>query len=296
MGAKAVCDCGAATPIQFAIALSKKDATKLGKDVQATRARGDRSSDVVCGACMSRRISEKRLIVAEVLKYSPIKLERVTFDTECVDCTKKLPFGTYAHFHAESGQAICTACGTKRGWTEKDRAMHSVKMLELKEDIKALHKRYVVEAQGLHLLEEKVDLHQVAQLYIELESKVTTAVSRLNSYLLQGIALPQESKILQELARLIPDLLSMAAEIKRELTCGFSCWTRRATQKMLQKVFAESDAETKRRSGLLSMRCRGFCLNPCRECRIACKCQYPAKMYQYYVERRLYVKRELRGE
>jgi hypothetical protein len=103
----------------------------------------------------------------------------------------------------------------------------------------------VVEAAGLHLLEEKVDLHQVAQLYIELESKVTAAISRLNSYLLQGIASPQEAEILQELARLIPDLLKMAAEIKKEFDARLFLMDKaERTQKMLQKVFAEADAET----------------------------------------------------
>jgi hypothetical protein len=245
MGAKAVCSCGAAAPIQFTIACSKAEANELKESAVAARAQGEKVSNVACGVCISNLIAAERFVVSDRLAGSPIKLDRVPFDTVCVDCGGKIPFGQYAHFHADSGQAICTGCGAKRAWTEKDRAVHSVKMLELKEDIKALHKRYVVEAQGLHLLEEKVDLHQVAQLYIELESKVTAAVSRLNSYLLQGIASPEESRILQELARLIPDLLSMAAEIKREFDMRlFLLDKAERTQKMLQKVFAESDAET----------------------------------------------------
>jgi hypothetical protein len=218
MGAKAVCSCGAAAPIQFTIACSKAEANELKESAVAARAQGEKVSNVACGVCISNLIAAERFVVSDRLAGSPIKLDRVPFDTVCVDCGGKIPFGQYAHFHADSGQAICTGCGAKRAWTEKDRAVHSVKMLEL---------------------------HQVAQLYIELESKVTAAVSRLNSYLLQGIASPEESRILQELARLIPDLLSMAAEIKREFDMRlFLLDKAERTQKMLQKVFAESDAET----------------------------------------------------
>jgi DNA-directed RNA polymerase subunit RPC12/RpoP len=254
MSAKAVCSCGAAASVQFAIACSKAEANELKEKAIAARAMGEKVSDVACGVCVSNRIVKERLIVSDRLAGSSIKLDRVPFDTVCVDCGAKIPFGQYAHFHADSGQAICTACGAKRAWTEKDRAVHSVKMLEIKEDIKALHKRYVIEAQGLHLLEEKVDLHQVAQLYVELESKVTAAVFRLNSYLLQGLASPEETKILQELARLVPELLSMAAEIKRELDARLFLMDKaERTQKMLQKVFAEADSEAEEAQRMAEM-------------------------------------------
>ena len=244
MPADATCDCGVEAETQFAIAVSKKEAAQLGKEVQRARDLGSKASDVVCGLCIARRISDKGLIVAEIMKYSPIKLDRVTFDTECVDCTKKLPFGTYAHFHADSGQAICVECGAKRGWTDKARASTTVKMLELKEDIKSLRKRFKVEAEGLYLLESTVDLHQVAQNYVELDRQINGALAKLSSYL-ESVATPEEKRILEELAKGIRDLQDIAQEIKKEFENRLFLMDRaERNHKMLQKVFADADSET----------------------------------------------------
>ena len=240
----AVCDCGAPAEVQFVITSSKKEAKVLAKEVQRARDLGSKASDVVCGLCVAQRISEKGLIVAEIMKFSPIKLDRVTFDTVCVDCAKKLPFGTYVHFHVDSGQAICVECGAKRGWTDKARATSSVKMLELKEDIKALRKPYRVEAEGLYLLVEKVDLHQVAENYVELERQITGAIAKLESYL-NSVATPQEKVILQSLEKEIHELQDIALAIKKEFDARLFLLDKAERQrKMVQKIFEDSDAES----------------------------------------------------
>lgn len=243
----ALCDCGANAETQFVIASSKKKANQQAKEAQKARDAGGNSPNVACGECIARKIVDQGLIIAELMKvkHTEIKLMRVTFDVKCCaeGCGKPLPFGTWAHFHQDSGLAICVECGAKRGWTDKARATSSVKMLELKEDIKALRKRYRVEAEGLYLLEEKVDLHQVAENYIELERQITGAIAKLESYL-NSVATPQEKVILQSLEKEIHELQDIALEIKKEFDARLFLLDKAERQrKMVQKIFADSDAE-----------------------------------------------------
>jgi hypothetical protein len=238
------CDCGKQAETQFVITNSKGEAKRLATEAKKARALGSKAPDVVCGLCVANLIAAKGLFVSEVLKYSPIKLDRVTFDTECLDCGKPLPFGTYAHFHAESGQSICIECGVKRGWTDKARATSTVRLLELKEDIKALRKRYKIEAEGLYLLEEKVDLHLVAENYIELERQITATISKLESYL-NSVATPEEKTILKSLEKEIHGLQDLALEIKKEFESRLFLLDRAERQrKMVQKIFESIDAES----------------------------------------------------
>ena len=244
MGKDAFCDCGRQAETQFVITTGKGEAQRLGVEARKARKLKSKAPDVVCGLCVADMIAAKGLFVSEVLKYSPIKLDRVTFDLKCLDCGKPLPFGTYAHFHADSGQAICVGCGVKRGWTDKARANSTVKMLELREDIKALRKRYKIEAEGLYLLEEKVDLHQLAESYIELEKQILGAVSKLESYL-QAVATPQEKAILEGLEREIHGLQDLALEISNEFKSRlFLLDKAERNRKMVQKIFETADAET----------------------------------------------------
>ena len=237
------CDCGKQAETQYVITTGKGEAKRLAVEAKKARSIGSKAPDVCCGLCVAKMIVAKDLFVSEVLKHSPIKLERVTDDVACLDCNKPLPYGTYAHFHADSGQAICIECGVKRGWTDKARASTTVKMLELKEDIKALRKRYKIEAEGLYLLEEKVDLHQLAENYRELEKQITNTISKLESYL-NAVATPEEKVILQSLEREIHGLQDLALEISNEFKARlFLLDKAERTRKIVQKVFESADAE-----------------------------------------------------
>ena len=237
------CDCGRQAETQYVITTGKGEAKRLAVEARKARSLGSKAPDVACCLCIANRIVAKGLIVAEIMKYSPIKLDRVTLDTKCVDCGKLLPFGTYAHFHMESGLAVCVECGAKRGWTDKARATSTVKLLELKEDIKALRKRYKIEAEGLYLLEEKVDLHQLAESYKELEKQILGAVDKLESYL-NAVATPEEKVIQQSLEREIHGLQDLALEISNEFKARlFLLDKAERTQKMVQKIFESADAE-----------------------------------------------------
>jgi len=245
MGKGACCDCGKQAETQFVITTGKGEAKRLAVEAKRARAVGSKASDVCCGLCIARGIEKRGLFVTEVLKHSPIKLDRITFDGKCVDCGKSLPFGTYAHCH-ESGNAICVECGVIRGWTDKARAMATVKLMEIKEDIKALRKRYKIEAEGLHLLEQKVDLHKVTANYQAIELQITTTIAKIESYFhaMGSMASAEEKAVLDSLSKELPQLQDLLLEIKKEFDTRLFLMDRaERTHKMVQKVIEQASAE-----------------------------------------------------
>ena len=175
MGKGAFCDCGKQADMQFVIAENKGAAKKSAAEAKRARTLGSKAPGVSCGLCAAKWIVAKEFFVTEVLKHTSIKWERIPESLSCLDCGKPLPFGAWAHYHTDSGQAICGDCGVHRGWTDKTLANLHVKAAEIKADIVSLRKRYKTEVEGLYLLEEKVDLHQLAQSYIELEKKIVAS-------------------------------------------------------------------------------------------------------------------------
>jgi hypothetical protein len=242
MGKGACCDCGKQAETQFVIASGKGKAKKIAAEAKRARALGSKFSDVCCGLCIAKRIVDKQLFVTEVLKHSPIKWERISISTFCLDCKKPLHYGAWAHFHADSGQAICGDCGVHRGWTDKTLANLQVKTAEIKADIVSLRKRYKTEVEGLYLLEEKVDLHQLAQSYIELESKIVGIISKLESYL-NAVATSEEKVILESLEREINVLQDLAQEVSNAFKVRlFLLDEAERKHKMVKKVFDSADA------------------------------------------------------
>jgi hypothetical protein len=149
---------------------------------------------------------------------SEIKLTRVPINTKCADadCGKPLPFGTWAHWHADSKQAICIECGAKRGWTDKDRANNIIKKLELQEDIKALRKQQKVEADALYLLREQVDLHRLGERSLDLEKQIVALMSKVNSYL-SKVATAEEKAALKQVYEEIKGTQELQGEIWEQL-------------------------------------------------------------------------------
>ncbi len=215
LGSGAFCDCGRQAETQFVLATGKGEAKRLAVEAKRARVLGSKAPDVCCGICIAKRIADQEFYVTESLKYSPIKFERVTMNLKCLDCGKDLPFGFWAHFHAESGCAICVDCGAKRGWSDKAIATNNAKLQELKAELAALRKRVKVESQGLYLIQEKVGLHQIGEGYNELEKQIEGAIDKLQSYF-NSVATPEEKVVLQGLEREVRRLQDLAVSIKQE--------------------------------------------------------------------------------
>jgi hypothetical protein len=216
MGKGAFCDCGKQAETQFVISTGKGEAKRLAVEAKKARAANSTASDVCCGLCIAKRIAAKGLFITEMLKYSPIKFERVTLDLPCLDCSKPINFGDWAHFHSESSSAICVDCGAKRGWSDKAMASHNAKLQELKTELSALRKRVKVEAQGLYIIEEKIELHQIGENYKELEKQIEVAIAKLWDYF-NSLATSEEKATLKGLEKEIRRLQNFALEIKREI-------------------------------------------------------------------------------
>ena len=242
MGKGAFCDCGKMAETQFVIAKGKGEAKKLAAEAKRARVLGSKVSGVCCGLCVAKWISDKELFVTEVLKHSPVKWERIPIATECLDCGKDLPFGAWGHWHSDSGQAICGDCGVHRGWTDKTLANLQVKTAEIKADIVSLRKRYKTEVEGLYLLEEKVDLHQLAESYIALESKIVSTISKLESYL-NAVATSEEKVILESLRMEIDVLQDLAQEVSNAFKVRlFLLDEAERKHKIVKKIFDSADA------------------------------------------------------
>jgi hypothetical protein len=242
MGKGACCDCGKLAETQFVITTGKGEAKRLGGEAKKARSVGTTASDVGCGLCIANRIAAKELFVTEVLKSSPVKWERIPVSTVCLDCGKDLPFGAWAHWHGDTGQAICGDCGVHRGWTDKTLANLHLKSAELKADIGSLRKRYKTEVEGLYLLEEKVDLHQLAQSYIELENKIVSTISKLESYL-NAVATGREKVILESLEREINVLQDLAQEVSNAFKVRLLLLDEAERKhKIVKKIFDSADS------------------------------------------------------
>ncbi len=158
------------------------------------------------------------LDVWEILKFvlGEVKYVRIPLDLRCDDCQKELPWGTWAHYQPDLKKAICTECGTKRGWTDKERATNLVKKRELQEDIKALRKRQKIEATTLYLLQQEVDLSKFGKRYEALEQEIRAAMKTVDSYL-SKVATPEEKQALQAVTQLIDELRLTQKVIQEEV-------------------------------------------------------------------------------
>lgn len=146
-----------------------------------------------------------------------IKLMRIPVkDVVCHDCKCELPFGTWAHYLTGTTLAICLPCGAKKGWTDKERATHIVKVRELKEDIKALRKLKMAEADALFLVREKVDIHRFGERYIELDLLIHRSLAKVQEYL-DKVATSEERKMFRELYSIITEIRETQKVIQKEM-------------------------------------------------------------------------------
>jgi len=112
-----------------------------------------------------------------------VKLMRSPIDTNCVHCPTKIPFGVWCYYEPHEGNAICIECGTKKGWTSKERVNLLIKKLEIQEDIKALRKQRKLETEALLTIQRQVNLHEIGEGNLKLEGQITKLMARADEYL-----------------------------------------------------------------------------------------------------------------
>jgi len=192
----------------------------------------------------SAEIKRLFLDVWEILKLvlGEVKYMRLPLDLKCCDCGKEILWGTWAHFQADMKRAICTDCGTKRGWSDKDRAMNIVKKRELQEDIKALRKRQKVEADSLFLLQEKVELHRFGQRYSALEQQIHSSLDSVQGYLAK-VATSEEKQALSNVFRVIRETQATQKVIQEEVEARLFLLERSERRKKHVPKVIDDDAD-----------------------------------------------------
>ncbi|MCW4024955.1 MAG: hypothetical protein NWF01_07975 [Candidatus Bathyarchaeota archaeon] len=249
MGAGAKCDCGKEAETQFVLTTGKGEAKRLAAEAKRARAVGSKTLEVCCGQCVAKKIADAQFFVTEELRYHPIKWERIPDDLECRDCKKKLPFGSWAHYHADTNSAICDECGVNRGWTDKNVASTNVKALELKKLLAALRKRVKVESEGLSLVQQQVVLHEIGAKYGELEKQIMVAMSRLERYLTADLGTPEDKTTMRELEAAVYRLQDLACSIQREISTRlFWLDKRKRENDTTQQILEEDEADEQRRA------------------------------------------------
>ena len=171
-----------------------------------------------------------------------VKYVRLPLDMHCDDCGKELLWGTWAHFQVEMNRAICTECGAKRGWSDKDRAVNLVKKRELQEDIKALRKRQKVEANTLQLLKEQIDLHNFGKRYLALDAQIHAAMDIMQSYL-SKVATSEEKQALAAVCGLIAQLQKTQKVIQEEVESRLFLLERSERRKQHVPKLIDDDAD-----------------------------------------------------
>jgi len=145
-----------------------------------------------------------------------VKLMRSPIDTHCGDCKKEIAFGIWVYYQTDSGDAVCVECGVKKGWTSKQRVNQIVTALELKEDIKALRKQSKIEADGLVMLKDKIDLYRLGERDPELEQQITKLISVVEDYLRQCASVP-EKEGLSNVFKAIEECQELQKEIREQV-------------------------------------------------------------------------------
>jgi len=184
------------------------------------------------------------LDVWDILRRVLGKVEyvRLPLDLKCSDCDRELLWGTWAHFQADMKRAICTECGTKRGWSDKDRALSIVKKRELQEDIKALRKRQKIEADTLFLLQEKVELHRFGERYLALERQIHASLDSVQSYLAK-VATSEEKQALSNVFRVVSETQMTQKVIQEEVEARLFLLERSERRKKHVPKVIDDDAD-----------------------------------------------------
>lgn len=175
-------------------------------------------------------------------KVESVKLMRSPIDTQCGDpeCKKPLPFGAWVYYNPQSGEAICPESAVKRGWTPKQRVKQLIKMLELREDIKALTKERKMEMDALILLRQKIDVHRLGEKDLELESQITKLMDTVQDYF-RHCGTPKEKDALNKVFKVIRQTQELQKEVRDHVQSRLFLIKRKETaeKKKRERALAE---------------------------------------------------------
>lgn len=141
---------------------------------------------------------------------------RVPINTNCADCKTKINFGVYAYYSEQTDDTLCIDCGTKRGWSTKQRVKTVIKNLEAKEELKAIKLQTKIELSTLLYYKKTIDLYKLGENDIQLENQIVTLLKSATDYM-EKVATPEEKKTLKKLQFEIRKTQEMQKQIREEI-------------------------------------------------------------------------------
>jgi len=152
------------------------------------------------------------------MSSEPIKLMRIPINTNCADpkCNKLINMGAYAYFLPATNDTMCIECGTKRGWTSKQRATLIVQELEIREDLKALKKQRKIDSEDLLHLKEQIDLYKLELREFAIEKQAIKLITLIDDYL-KNVGSPAEKALFDKAVKTIEECRDLQKEVKEQV-------------------------------------------------------------------------------
>jgi hypothetical protein len=171
-----------------------------------------------------------------------VKLIRCPIDTNCSECRKDLNFGVWAYFNAETNEAICVQCGTKKGWSSKDRVKNIIKAMELELDIKALRGMKKVETNALLLLRKEVKLYRLGERDLELEQQILKLMGTVQDYF-KECGTSKEKEALDRVFEVIRETQTLQKEVREQVQSRTFLMQRQRKKLKKQGALLEGEIE-----------------------------------------------------
>jgi len=145
---------------------------------------------------------------------------RIPINTNCADSerNKKINMGAYAYFMPDTNDTICIECGTKRGWTSKQRATQIIQELEIREDIKALRKQRQIDSNELLHIKEQTDLFKLEMREYDLHKHAIGLINLIDDYLKKCGSAPAEKAMFEKAVKTIQDSINLQKDVKQEIS------------------------------------------------------------------------------
>jgi len=170
-----------------------------------------------------------------------IKLIRIPIDTNCVHCPTKIPFGVWAYYNPDAGDAICIECATKKGWMPKDRVNQIIQKLELQEDIKALRKQRKIESDALLIMKREVEIYEVASEDRKLSGQIVRLMATVEDYM-KSIGDGEEKKALKNVFKETEKSQELQRELRALVKNRLLLFEKRRKKLPIQTIEEEAEA------------------------------------------------------
>jgi hypothetical protein len=157
-----------------------------------------------------------------IIKLGVVKFDRAPADVRCCSTIHEgprlIPFGVHCYLNVETQQAVCSDCGDKLAWSQKDRIKKIIGAKEIQHDIGALKKERKTLVDAVILLKNEVNIYRIAEQNKELEQQKQAAINMIGDYLGRGIATNEEKLMFQRFIVFLHKTEARQAEMKDEVS------------------------------------------------------------------------------